>query len=120
MIEIITTIIGAGIGAFIVWKYLNKEMVLLKEVLKRYKFGIRSAYVKFGKTFEQYAPFTKNFPGDKNKFVFLGCPIDGIIFDEDKIRFIEIKTGNSMLSPKQKFIKKQIEDGKVEFREVRY
>ena len=41
-------------------------------------------------------------------------------FDEDTIKFIEVKTAQSQLSPKQRKIKKQIEDGKVEFLEVRY
>ena len=117
---IITIIIGIGIGALIVWKYTKNDMDLLKEEIKRYKFGIKSAYCKFGKTFEHFAPFTKNFPGDKEKSVFLGMPIDFICFDEDTIKFIEVKTGSSWLSPKQKFIKKQIEQGKVEFKEVRY
>ena len=96
-------------------------MNLLKEEVKRYKFGIRSAYVKFGKTFEQFAPFTNKFKeGEKEKFMFLGCPIDGIIFGDEKITFIEIKTGNSMLSPKQSKIKNLIENKRVEFREVRF
>lgn len=47
-------------------------------------------------------------------------PIDFIVFDEDSIKFIECKTGQSPLSPKQKKIKQQIENGLVEFKEVRY
>ncbi len=47
-------------------------------------------------------------------------PIDLIAFDKDTIKFIEVKTGQSQLSPKQKYIKKQIEEGRVEFKEVRY
>ena len=85
-----------------------------------YKFNLRSAYVKFGKTFEHFAPFTNNFPGNKETFVFMGMPIDGICFDEDSVKFIEIKTGNAKLSSKQERIKKLIEDKKVEFKEVRY
>lgn len=50
----------------------------------------------------------------------MGMPIDGICFDEDSIKFIEIKTGNSKLSQKQEKIKKMVENKKVEFKEVRY
>ena len=38
----------------------------------------------------------------------------------DAIKFIEVKTGESTLSSKQKFIKNQIEKGKVKFLEVNY
>lgn len=99
---------------------MKSKIVELEEELKKYKFGIKSAYVKFGKSFENFVPFIHNFPGDREKTQFLGMPIDFISFDEDTIKFIEIKTGNSQLSPKQKNIKNMIEDGKVEFREVRY
>ncbi len=47
-------------------------------------------------------------------------PIDGVIFGDDMIKFIEIKTGNAQLSSKQKKIKKMIENNQVEFKEVRY
>lgn len=117
--EIITT---AGVLALGYLSYrLYEKIKERNSEIKRYKFGIRSAYVKFGKTFEQFAPFTKKFTDEeKEKFIFLGCPIDGVIFNQDKITFVEIKTGNSMLSPKQQGIKNLINQGKVEFKEVRY
>lgn len=100
---------------------LHKKSKDLESQLKKTTFSLRSAYVKFGKTFEQFAPFTKDFTQEeKNGFVFLGMPIDGVIFGDDKIKFIEIKTGEAQLSGKQKKIKKMIEDGQVEFMEVRY
>lgn len=89
--------------------------------LKKTTFDLRSAYVKFGKTFEHFVPFTKDFTQEeKNGFIFLGMPIDGVIFGEDSIKFIEIKTGEAQLSSKQKKIKAMIENGQVEFLEVRY
>lgn len=94
---------------------------MLNEEISRYKFGIKSAYIKFGKTFEQYAPFTEKFTeSERNNFYFLGQPIDGVIFDEDSIKIVEIKTGNSNLSPKQEKIKKLVQEGKVSFKEVRF
>jgi len=93
----------------------------IESQLKKTTFALRSAYVKFGKTFEQFVPFTKDFTQEeKNGFIFLGMPIDGVIFGEDNIKFVEIKTGEAQLSGKQKKIKAMIENGQVEFMEVRY
>lgn len=122
-VAIIITTIGLILIVYLIIKV--KKMVTknkqLESELKKVTFSLRSAYVKFRKTFEQFAPFTKNFTEEeKNGFIFLGCPIDGVIFGEDKIKFIEIKTGESQLSGKQKKIRKLIENNQVEFQEVRY
>lgn len=121
MIQIITIIIGI-IAGFFIWKLYQKSNQLqeLQGELKSSNSLLKSLRVKFGKSFEHFAPFTKIFPGDKDNAVFMGMPIDYISFDLDTIKFIEIKTGNAQLSPKQKRIKKQIENGEVEFKEVRY
>lgn len=101
-------------------KQITKIIELQKELEKKDEY-IKNAYRKFGRVFEQYAPFTKNFPtSDLSRFVFLGKPIDGIIFDENKIIFVEIKTGKAYLTENQLKVKKQIEEGKIEFKEVRY
>jgi len=104
----------------IVIYWLFKRNNRLVGDMKILDFKLRSAYVKFGKSFEHFVPFIKNFPADKEKTVFLGMPIDFISFDDDKIRFIEVKTGQSSLSSKQKRIKRMIENKQVEFQEVRY
>ena len=114
--------ISIGITAYISYKLYkaNKQIISnLEDEVKRYKFGIRSAYVKFGKSFEHFVPFTKYFK-DKNTATFIGCPIDYICFDDDKIRFIEVKTGNSKLSTKQLKIKEMIQNKQVEFKEIRF
>jgi predicted Holliday junction resolvase-like endonuclease len=116
----ITTTLGI-IGLVIIWRLMSKKVRQLKSELKKSAFAIKSAYIKFGKTFEHFAPFTKDFTQEeKNGFIFLGCPIDGVIFGQDKIKFIEIKTGEAQLSAKQRKIKEMINQGKVEFMEVRY
>ena len=117
--EIITTITIIVVG-YVAYRLYKKSKDIEAE-LKKTIFALRSAYVKFGKTFEQFAPFTKDFTEEeKNGFIFLGMPIDGVIFGKDKIKFIEIKTGESQLSTKQKKIKKMISQGSVEFQEIRY
>ncbi|MCW8966226.1 MAG: hypothetical protein OQK82_06030 [Candidatus Pacearchaeota archaeon] len=117
--EIIIYTITLVILFFIAW-YIRLKFIKIKKDLAKTSSQLKSAYVRFGKSFEHFVPFTKKFKGDLEKTVFLGMPIDFICFDKDKIKFIEVKTGNSKLSQKQKFIKKQIEEGKVEFMEVRY
>ncbi len=118
VITIIATV-GIAVIGYITYR-LHKKSKCLEAELKKATFSLRSAYVRFGKSFEEFVPFCKDFPGDKEKTKFLGMPIDYICFDEDSIKFIEVKTGSSSLSNKQKKIKKMIEDGKVEFCEVRY
>lgn len=117
---IISTITGIAclVAIYIAYR-LHKKSTFLEQELKQANSKIKSAYVKFGKTFEHFAPFTNKFPSKENA-VFLGCPIDYICFDQDSIKFIDVKTGFAQLSPKQKFIKKQIEEGKVKFLELRY
>ncbi len=92
----------------------------LQEQISNLERDVRSAYVKFGKSFEHFVPFIKNFPGDRNKTTFLGMPIDFISFDEDSIKFIEVKTGKSQLNNNQQRIKKLILDKKIEWHELNY
>ena len=118
-LEWIITITITAIGCFLVWK-LMKSRKQLKQENKELRSKIKSKEVRFGKSFEHFVPFIKDFPGDKEKTVFLGMPIDFICFDDDAIKFIEVKTGQSALSPKQNKIKKMIENNQVKFIEVRY
>ena len=53
------------------------------------------------------------------KLNFWGRPIDYIIFQDDKVVFVEVKSGNSRLTKKQRLIKSHIEAGNVEFHEIR-
>lgn len=110
-------------GAIIVWKLINKykkRMRELKEELKKTQFELRSSRVKFGKSFEHFVPLIKNFPGDKEKTVFLGMPIDFICFDEEAIKFVEVKTNKSKLNNNERRIKNLILNKKVEWHELRY
>ncbi len=100
--------------------YLWLRFVDKDEKLKEVGHKLRSLRVRFGKTFEHFIPFIKSFPGDREKTVFLGMPIDFIIFDKKAIKFVEVKTQNSKLSEKQEKIKKQIQKGQVEWHELHY
>lgn len=84
----------------------------------------KSAEVRLGKISETLAPFLDSFPVDIEKpgtsTVFLGQPIDFVHFDpDDGVTFIEVKSGNAVLSGSQKKIKSLIERGKVNWREIK-
>lgn len=100
----------------------RKELSKLKKANEKLQFDYRSKVVKHGKNWENFVPFMPDFEkvANKDNFVFLGMPIDGVAFDEDNIKFIEIKTGDSQLSKKQKNIKKMVEDKKIKWFELRY
>jgi len=79
-----------------------------------------SISVKHGKFLEHYIPWIKEiFPYNPKNFRFIGNPIDGILFGEDKIIFMEFKTGKSQLNESQKKIKTLVENKKVEWKEIR-
>ena len=79
----------------------------------------KQSEVRLGQITERLVPFLNQFPYDPTRAQFLGQPIDYIIFQDDKIIFVEVKSGNSRLSKKQRLIKSNIEEGNVEFQEIR-
>jgi len=79
----------------------------------------QSILTRHGKSVEQFIPFLKDYPYSKENFRFLGTPIDGMQFENEKVIFVEFKTGESKLSERQERIKKLVEQKKVEFKEFR-
>lgn len=83
----------------------------------------RSRAVIVGKVIEHLVPYTPYiFPYNPKDARFIGSPIDLIVFDgsdEGEIRqviFLEIKSGSSALSPRQRQIRDAVEDGRVVWR----
>ncbi|PJA17988.1 MAG: endonuclease [Candidatus Diapherotrites archaeon CG_4_10_14_0_2_um_filter_31_5] len=95
--------------------FLYSKYAKLKEDLNELSFSKKSQSVKYGKLTEQWIPLSNDFPFDPFSFHFLGNPIDGIVFSEDKIVFCEFKSNKSFLSQKQKKIKELILNKKVEW-----
>ena len=101
-------------------------VVLLALVLKRTLGGLsregslrRSESTRYGQITEQFMPFISDYPYDSKQFRFLGSPIDGVQFEEDKIVMIEFKSAGSKLSTRQRKIRNLIKEGKVDFQEIR-
>ena len=120
------------------WEFINSNVLLLYSVLLTVIFiitinqynklkskitnldsNLRSNAVKQGLTLEQWIPISENYPWDHSNFRFLGDPIDGIQFEDNKILLVEFKSGNSRMSNKQKAIQQLVENGKVEFIEIK-
>jgi len=62
----------------------------------------------------------EQYPGMKENTVFIGHPIDFISFDDDYIKFIEVKTGKSALNDKQQKVKGLVENRKIKWCELRF
>ena len=66
---------------------------------------------------EQLAPFLKGFPKEiePSNLRWIGNPVDYIYFGETYIAIIEIKSGKSRLSKKQRKLKELIITGEVKW-----
>ncbi len=86
---------------------------------------MKSRAVLGGQFSENLAPYLPNFPYLPTECRFLGKPTDFIVFkgmDEkkiDEVIFVEVKSGNSKLSPQEKNLKEAIRKKKVKFEEYR-
>lgn len=80
----------------------------------------RSLSSTYGRITEQWIPLSSRYPYDPKHFRFLGSPIDGVQFEEDRIVFIEFKANRSRLSENQKRIKRMIEEGEVYWDEFHF
>ena len=88
------------------WEFINSNVLLLYSVLLTVIFiitinqynklkskitnldsNLRSNAVKQGLTLEQWIPISENYPWDHRNFRFLGDPIDGIQFEDNKIAY---------------------------------
>lgn len=84
----------------------------------------KSSEVRVGQIVEAISPFLDGFPVDHKKkgatLAYIGRPIDFIYFDPEKgVTFVEVKSGESKLSPDQKKLKDLIKSGKVSWAEFR-
>ena len=74
-----------------------------------------SLSTKYGQISEEFFPLEQSYPYNSKDFKFLGNPIDGIQFNNDKIILVEFKTNTSKLSTKQRHIRDLINNNQVEF-----
>lgn len=110
-------LVGAGIGRLV---GKGAEGRGRKDAVRRSKAVIS------GQVVEQLAPLLPGFPCHLDDVKFLGQPIDYIAFVSDKktglideVVFIEVKTGRSGLSSREKSLRNAVEQGRVRYVEWR-
>lgn len=101
------------------------EILKKKEADIRKDAARRSQAVVRGRIVEQIAPFIEGFEYNPQDCRFLGSPIDFVVFDGLSARdvkaviFVEVKSGNSRLSVKERQVRDVISEGKVRFETFR-
>ncbi len=114
-------LLGAGLIILLQHLFYNARLKDIKAEIKDLKHRMKSGEVRFGKSWENFLPLMKVFRKRHNpeNFRFIGSPIDGISFDENEIVFVEIKSGRSNLSTKQRNVKQLVEQKKVRWEEYK-
>lgn len=115
--------------SFFLGKFIGKlkSELLFNEKIKNNREDAvkRSKAVLSGQIKEQISPFLPDFPCSAEDVRFIGKPVDFIGFcaneneQIEEILFIEVKTGGSKLSEREKQVKKVVEEKKVRYVEYR-
>ena len=100
--------------------YLRRRLVAVMRLLEKEKTQRRSISASYGRITEQWFPLMDRYPYDSQNFRFLGTPVDGIQFEEDKVVIVEFKSRNSELSAVQRRIKRLVEEGAVTWEEFHF
>lgn len=116
-------ILGKIIGSL-----LEKAKITKKIQTERNDAVKRSRAVIGGQVTEQLAPLFPDFPARYDEVKFIGKPVDFIAFKGleescdngekchvDEVLFIEVKTGNSALSTRERAIKQAVDEGRVRY-----
>jgi predicted Holliday junction resolvase-like endonuclease len=115
-----------------IWDVLTKEA---KVSLEQWKVDVekeirqdaigKSQSVTIGKMTEHIVPYLPGFRFNPADARFIGSPIDFVVFDglsdDDvkKIIFIEIKTGSSNLSTRERSVRNAVQDKNIEWLEIK-
>jgi predicted Holliday junction resolvase-like endonuclease len=114
------------------WEILTKEATVTLEQWKVEKereirqdaIG-KSQSVTMGKMTEHMVPYLPGFRFNPSDARFIGSPIDFVVFDglgDDEVRkivFVEIKTGTSNLSTRERSVRNAILDKNIEWLELK-
>lgn len=107
-----------AVVVFTIWKLRHTRAVRADAVL-------RSQAVTLGKVQEQLVPFFPQFDFNPKDARFLGSPVDFVVFDGlsdgdvERVVFVEVKTGGSQLTGRERQVRDAVMERRVEWREMR-
>ena len=127
IVFLVLAVFGALAAIVFAILYIRLRWVVLpaREREARKHAVARSTAVTRGQAFEHLAPFMQDFGYNPRDARFLGSPIDLVVFDglsESDVReivFLEVKTGQSRLSARERAVQKAVEEQRVTWRELR-
>ncbi len=128
IIVIILFLIGLAVAYFLGYKNgaFRKDKLWEAELpIHRRDAILKSRAVLSGQFSEQLAPFLPGFDFKPTECRFVGKPIDFLVFkgmdekDINEIVFVEVKSGDSKLSPIEKKVKEAVKNRKVRWEEYR-
>jgi hypothetical protein len=117
---LLAVIVALLVTCFALWR----RQAALRRSLADLQFARRSEDVRGGRLAESLAPLLEGFPVDVQKpgtaTVFLGQPVDYVHFDpDDGVVFVEVKSGGSQLSARQRRLRELVEAGRVRWETYR-
>lgn len=119
LLAVSAALIVAVLAFVITVRAYHDKVTRLKEQLDAATSSRQSLATTYGRITEQFAPFMAGYPYEPRNFRFLGSPVDGVQFEDDRVVFVEFKANNSRLTDRERRIKDAILAGRVEWYEFR-
>jgi predicted Holliday junction resolvase-like endonuclease len=129
--ELLSLLVIVGVALLLLWLGYLAGKAAMAARLRSQTQAIRDTAVKqsravlSGQFTEQLAPYLPDFPWRPTEARFIGKPVDFLIFkglDEgkvDEIIFVEVKSGKSTLSTKERNVRDAVEGKRVSWAEYR-
>ena len=117
-------IVGITIGVLVAWLYFLVWKGRYTRSIRDDAI-LRSQAVTAGKVHEQLVPYLPAFPYNPRDVRFVGSPVDLVVFDglaEGRVRrivFLEVKTGDSGLSSRERSVRDAVQAREVQWAELR-
>jgi len=121
---ILVLVLGIGLGLLVALLYVQAWKARYTQAIRQDAVQ-RSQAVTSGKVHEQLVPYLPEFGFNPKDARFLGSPVDLLVFDglDDgelrRVVFIEVKTGGSGLTARERQIRDVVRAGQVVWEELR-
>jgi predicted Holliday junction resolvase-like endonuclease len=121
---LLTLLVGIAAGFVVAWVYLQFWKARYSRDIRKDSVQ-RSRATISGQVHEQLLPYLPDFPFDPKDVRFLGAPVDLVVFDGLsagellQVVFVEVKTGASTLTGRERQVRDVIQQRKVSWQEIR-